>query len=64
MSVIQQTLIECLKCANYSRTQTLIALASIKKRNCPQGDSLKEYSFYCHSVSLKNALFKTNDLAV
>lgn len=56
MSIIRLTLIECLMCASYSKTQTLIALATIKRKNCPQGDSLKEYSFYYHSVSLKNAL--------
>lgn len=48
---------------SYSRTQTLTAFLSIKK-DYPQGDSLKEYSFHSHSIILKNALFETNDLAV
>lgn len=63
MAIMQLTLIECLMCASYSRTQTLIAFLYIKK-DCPQGDSLKEYSFHCYSVSLKNASFETNDFAV
>lgn len=39
-------------CASYSRTKILIAFLYIKK-DCPQGDSQKEYSFHCYSVSLK-----------
>ena len=61
--IIQQTLIGCLMGPSYSRIQTLIAFLSIKK-DYPQSDSLKEYSFHCYSVSLKNVLFKTNDVAV
>lgn len=52
MAIMQLTLIECLMCASYSRTQTLIAFLYIKK-DCPQGDSLKEYSFHHFNSCLK-----------
>lgn len=63
IAIIQLTSIERLTGASYSRTQPLRALPSIKK-DYPLGVSLKAYSFHCYPISLKNTLFKTNDLAV